>query len=905
MKHCESKYVTRCALIVLLALFFSCIPIKQGYTHSSTQLDDVSNIYIVELYGMPLASKLNASSEEGMNRWWSLIDLQHTLFLQDCFHLFTSSFPIQYEYFHVFNGFSIEATIEEIQSIRQSPYVSTVYLAQEYYLQRETSVPHTKAPYCWEKQSIAGLHYRGQGMVIGIIDTGVDYRHGELGGGIGSTWDNTMYKVRKGYDFSEMNSIPYSIGTSNHGTHVAGIAAGNGEAGIAIRENKASGVAPDASLSVYKVFTSKKDSTGETAILMALEQSLIDKCDIVNLSLGKNFGWTSDPLSIACDRLVEAGVIVVASAGNSGLRNSTLNPFPIHAPGSGLSSISVAASDATLKDGFYFTSSSGRSHFAIGQPISPTPNASQTKIPLEILSGNITPSTFQQREFQGKAIMVFSPDLSLQSLYHYAEQSKVHSVLVVNTKKNFTTITLPSDFDKVPMMSLSYETGNYVQSIVDIQKKPVMIHYGYQKEAITMASFSSQGPTPDFYLKPEITAPGYQISSTLTNHQYGIYSGTSMSSPHVAGGAALLKQLHSNWSPSEIKSLLVNYAQPIVNPLTQERYSIYLQGGGDLDLQNSFSGNLVVDPPTISYGSIQENESTWIRITNKGTQSQTLEFHCTSPTHQKAAVVVSPYKFSIEPQETIPIKITLEVTNDTIQGFGEFWLEALYDGDRILQIPSIFYHGTYPDMDPILTSYMFPTLAISPNNDGYGDQNHYVCLSPYNVDGIEVDLFDQTDQFIHNLFYLRSTIGAGYYAVPFTGFHNGTPLEDGYYKIKSYVLPTGKDYKKVTDWQFGQESTVLVDTIPPELHLTHSWLKNNTLHITGKINDENASHGLFLYYELDYDDGAMLSVKEDGSFDQTIQINENHCFIRFTAQDIAGNRSSVKKRIPVLNFTDG
>ncbi len=903
MKHYQNEYVIRCALIVLLALLFSCVSIQQVYTHNSTQLDAESTTYIVELYGAPLASKQNTSSTEGMNRWLSLISLQHTLFLQDCIPILKSSFPIQYEYLHVFNGFSLDATIEEIQMIRQSPYVKTIYLAQEYYLQRETSVPTTKAPYFWDQQSIAGLHYRGQGMLIGIIDTGVDYNHGELGGGMGTTWDGKMYKVRTGFDFSEMNSIPYSIGTSNHGTHVAGIAAGNGETGLAIGKNKASGVAPDASLAIYKVFTSNKDSTRETAILMALEQSMIDKCDVVNLSLGKNFGWSTDPLSIACDRLVEAGVIVVASAGNSGPRNSTLNPFPIHAPGSGLSSISVAASDATPKDGFYVPSERGRYHFVIGQPISPTPKASLKAIPLEIVSGSITPSTFL--ELQGKAVMVFSSDLSIQSLYRYAEKSDIHSVLVVNTKKAPTSITLPSDFDKVPMMSLSFETGTYVQSMVDVQEKPVMIHYGYQNQAVTLASFSSQGPTPDFYLKPEITAPGYQISSTITNHQYGIYSGTSMSSPYVAGGVALLKQLHSNWSPSEIKSLLINYAKPIVNPLTQERYSIYLQGGGSLDLQNSFSGSLIVDPPTISYGSIQENESRWIRITNKGSQSQTLEFRCNSPIHQNAAVVISPYKFTIEPHETIPIKITLEVTDDTIQSFGEFWLEAIHDGDTIFQVPSIFYHGTYPAMDPILTSYMFPTLAISPNHDGYGDQNHYVCLSPYNIDGIEIDVFDQKDQFIQNLFYHRGILGAGYYAAPFTGIHNGKLLEDGYYKIKSYVLPTGKDYKIVTDWEFGKESSVLVDTVPPELQLTHTWLNNNEIHIVGQILDENASHGLFLYYELDYDDGAMLSVKEDGSFDQTIQIHEEHCFIRFTAQDIAGNRSSVKRRIPDLNITDG
>ncbi|MDD4028224.1 MAG: S8 family serine peptidase [Caldisericia bacterium] len=903
MKQFQKRSIPCVTLIFFLSLcLFFVSSLNADAQQYHTELSPTIHSYIVELIGEPLALRRQSTSSEGYLNYQSIVKLQHSLFLQDCFNSIESQFDINHEYYHVFNGFSLYVSEDQLPAIESSPYVKTMYLAQEYYLQRDVSVPQTEAPYCWESLTPAGLFNKGQGMLIGIIDTGVDYRHGELGGGLGKTWDKKWYKVRTGYDFSEMNPLPYTIGMSNHGTHVAGIAAGNGEAGIAVGENKYSGVAPAASLSVYKVFSNKQSSTGEAALLMALEQSIIDGCDVINLSLGKNFGWSNDPLSIACDRLAEAGIIVVASAGNSGLRNSTLNPFPIHAPGSSLRSISVAASDATLKDGFYFSTEKTSTHFAIGNIVKPTPKASSQPIPMVLWTDTITNTTFHNDELKGKAVMVFPSDLSLQTLYQYAENSGIHSLLCVNSQDTIHSTPLPSDYNTISMMCVSVETGTYLRSIINSCEEPFLIHYGYQVEAVTMTSFSSQGPTPDFALKPEITAPGYRISSCLTNHQYGIMSGTSMSSPHVAGGVALLKQLHPEWSIDEIKSILVNYAEPLYDPLRQERYSIYLQGSGTMNLRKSFSANLVVSPSTISFGCIEKNQSQWIHITNKGEDAQTIELQCHSPTHQNATVVVSPYRFTIQPNETTSVQITLEVTDNTVPGFGEFWLEGVLAKGNSFQVPTIFYHGLYPPMEPILTSYMFPTLAVSPNFDGDGDQTNFVCLSPYNIEGIEIDLFDPNNVFVQNLYYHRGSLGAGYYSILFVGLHNGKPLEEGMYTIKAYVLPNGKDYKKVNNWTFGKESKTLIDVTPPHLKLNHTWIGEDTLHIQGSISDENASFGLFLYYELDYDDGSMLSVNHDGTFDHTIQINDEHCFIRFTAQDIAGNRSSVKKRIPYSSF---
>lgn len=890
-------------MTVCFIMFFSSIlpshavlAINQANTLSQDEAQ-----YIIEFRGPPIVELFQDVNPQNRFKMKSIIDHQHTLFLKECFRTIPTDIDVEFEYFHVMNGMSIRTTQQTIQRIQESSFVKTIYLAQEYYLQREISVPTTDAPFCWDQKNSVGEFYKGQGVLVGVIDTGVDYWHGELGGGLGKTWDNEWYKVRFGYDFSEMKSIPYSIGLSNHGTHVAGIIAGNGENGIAIGKNNASGMAPSASLCIYKVFTSQKNSTGEAALLMALEQASIDGCDVINLSLGKNYGWTNDPLSIACDRLSEAGVLVVASAGNSGMRNQHYNRFPVHAPGSSISSLSVAASDATLKDGFYFNVSDKTRRFAIGNHFDSTPKASSEIIELVIIEESDV-SSISQTVFQGKAILIFQSKLSLTELVEAATNTSIHSLIVVHTKDYPSSEKILTTTNRIPVMSISSSSGNALRTLTDYHTENIQIQYAYGVSFITMSSFSSEGPTPDLFLKPEITAPGVRINSTLTNHQYGNMSGTSMSSPHVAGGAALLIQKHPDWTPSEIKSCLVNYSRPIENPLTGDRYSIYQQGGGEMNLKNSFSASLLMDPPTISFGEVEKNTTKSIKLTNKGSNQQSIEIFCSSPQKLNASVVVSPYRMNIKPDESVTIDVTLEIQNDTVGGFCEFWIEGRDDSGSIFQVPCIFHHGSLEKMDAILHSYMFPNLACSPNSDGYSDETNYICLSPYNIDGIEIDLFNEEEVFIQNLFYHRGSIGAGYYSIPFYGKKNSIPLPDGLYTIRSFVLPTGKNYKKVTNWEFGKESKALIDTKSPNLLLNSQWLQYDIVKVTGRINDENAAFGLFLYYELDYDDGSILSLNDDGSFEHTIKIQQEHCFIRFTAQDLAGNRTSIKKRIPNASF---
>jgi len=168
-----------------------------------------------------------------------------------------------------------------------------------------------------------GLPYTGRGTVIAVVDTGVDYRHPDLGGCFGPGC-----KVIGGYDFAYRDSDP--LDEFGHGTHVAGIAAANGE----IR-----GVAPDAQLLAVKVL-SDQGSGPEGDVIAGIEWAVTNGADVINVSLGGPPWPENDPLSRAVEKAVESGVVVVVSAGNSGP-----DYYTIGSPGIAQKAITVGASE--------------------------------------------------------------------------------------------------------------------------------------------------------------------------------------------------------------------------------------------------------------------------------------------------------------------------------------------------------------------------------------------------------------------------------------------------------------------------------------------------------------------------------------------------------------------------------
>lgn len=249
------------------------------------------------------------------------------------------------EYKKVFSGAALDISDKEAMRLKELDYVKEVYPNYVVNITLMDSAPLIGADDVWHLDddgndcSVSGKQcLTGEGITIGIIDTGVDYTHQDLGGCLGAGC-----KVTGGYDFVNEDDDP--IDDHFHGTHVAATAAGNGIL---------KGIAPDAKIVAYKVLDS--GGGGHLGnIIGAIERSVdpnqdgdySDHLDIISLSLG-GWGNPDDPQSTAIDNAVDSGVVAVISAGNAGPR-----PESIGSPGTARQAITIGATYKKDYDGFW------------------------------------------------------------------------------------------------------------------------------------------------------------------------------------------------------------------------------------------------------------------------------------------------------------------------------------------------------------------------------------------------------------------------------------------------------------------------------------------------------------------------------------------------------------------------
>ncbi|MCC6396907.1 MAG: S8 family serine peptidase [Bacteroidetes bacterium] len=211
----------------------------------------------------------------------------------------------QSEFYKIFFGMGVTVKRSAVAGIEEIPYVKRVHVARTFSAHLEKSLNQMRVPQAWTAYGV-----KGEGVTVGIIDSGIDYLHPALGGGIGPA-----FKVLGGFDFVNNDADP--MDDYGHGTHVAGIVAADG---LAIQ-----GVAPKARLLAFKVLDAQGRGR-EADILASLERVVdpnqdgdpADMPDVVNMSLGSDLGTPDDAISTAVDNAVKLGITFCVSAGNSG-----------------------------------------------------------------------------------------------------------------------------------------------------------------------------------------------------------------------------------------------------------------------------------------------------------------------------------------------------------------------------------------------------------------------------------------------------------------------------------------------------------------------------------------------------------------------------------------------------------
>ena len=215
------------------------------------------------------------------------------------------------EFYNLFNGICInKINNDELSKIKNLSYVKEIIPNYKIYINLDKSTPLIGAEEIWEYHDNNGKNIVGSGIKIAIFDTGVNYKHPDL-----------KENYIGGYDFVNNDTDP--MDDNGHGTHCAGIALGTGRAS----DFKNVGVAPMADLYVYKVLNN--EGVGDlSSVLKAFDQALIDGIDVISISFGNNeeLAFPNSTLSLAADSAVEAGMVVVASAGNDGELGSISSP---------------------------------------------------------------------------------------------------------------------------------------------------------------------------------------------------------------------------------------------------------------------------------------------------------------------------------------------------------------------------------------------------------------------------------------------------------------------------------------------------------------------------------------------------------------------------------------------------
>lgn len=233
---------------------------------------------------------------------------------------------IEREFYKVFNGASLTVPKEMLNFFYSLDYVKEIHLNKKVKAYLHESIPLIHVDSLWEQYGL-----KGDSIIVGILDTGIDYLHPALGGGIGEG-----YKVIGGYDVINEDDDP--MDDHGHGTHVAGIVSANSDS--------LQGVAPNSLLFGIKVL----DNEGfgdESQIIAGIERALDpnndgdyeDKIDIANMSLGEDYGNPDDALSTAVNNAVDLGVVFCIAAGNTAAYTS------IGSPGTAEKAITVGSSD--------------------------------------------------------------------------------------------------------------------------------------------------------------------------------------------------------------------------------------------------------------------------------------------------------------------------------------------------------------------------------------------------------------------------------------------------------------------------------------------------------------------------------------------------------------------------------
>jgi subtilisin family serine protease len=562
---------------------------------------------------------------------------------------------VSYHYRVVLDGFAVTLPATKLQRLLELGFLSHVYPSLRY-----TQSTNRSPSVIGATQLAASTGASGAGIKIGVVDDGIDqtnqfFNPNGYSYPPGFPKGNTAFTTPKvivarafpGPGSGTAGTLPLDRKASFHGTHVAGIAAGNANTTAPPGRDHPlttglSGVAPRAWLGNYRVFNVPAPLIGgnfaETPeIVAAFESAVSDGMNVINFSGG---GPETDPANDAMiptiRNVAAAGVVPVIAAGND---RDDFGLGSVQSPGTAPEAITVAAVSNSHVFGRQLTVVSPALQGSSTLPIVPTADgfpdswatAPQTLVDVGRLTGangkrvdphlcgpstnaNLLRPVLKPGALKGKIALVERGNCTFVSKAYRAVSAGAIGLIVSDNRAGDPNpipiqfgfpAGMISDLDGRRIVSATASTGG--QARITIGREVLEIT---TERSGVITSFSSAGPTPfGHMLKPDVSAPGAQVlSSTLPEYAgspFAVFDGTSMATPHIAGSAALLLQRHPGWTPKQVKSALMSTAAPAFSDTSRTTEASVLEEGAGLAWLPAADVPLVfTDPQSLSFGEL-------------------------------------------------------------------------------------------------------------------------------------------------------------------------------------------------------------------------------------------------------------------------------------------------------------
>ncbi|MEI4366840.1 S8 family serine peptidase [Streptococcus suis] len=546
---------------------------------------------------------------------------------------------IVHEYKEVLTGASVEAGREGLPDIKAIAELTSLEESR-----RIRPTLHTAKELVGALKASSKYQTDGRGMVIAVIDSGLDIKHKDMRLDEGvvpkikeitpSTTGAYTLKVPHGYNYVSGNDNLYDDTHEPHGMHIAGTLAGNATDEEVASKQGIDGIAPNAQLLVYKIFSNDpKNYKAETedAAYAAIEDAIKHGADVISLSVGYyDSGLPGNAYYTIAKRAAEKGIIITAAIGNAGASSSDTS-FDLHTNNAlgavdTATTVGVAATPAVIGVGSARNTHLVQREFMLnGQSFGyyPIGYTTLTEGKYEFVdAGNGRWEEVQGLDLAGKVAIIKKDKFDLKDAVRNLKFKDVAGIIVINTdqgwnKDYYRTHQLLVDdktllsYSSIWGISLSGEDGrrllevaNQSQGNTGLVLRPTI---GMKKliEVPTVSGFSSWGPTVNLELKPEIVAPGEDVYATLNDNRYGSMSGTSMASPIVAGASALLLPRIRQMTPPEgmtrmdlLRIILMNTATPLIDVLDSSGHALEnsprQQGAGLLQIDRAFETDVIL-----------------------------------------------------------------------------------------------------------------------------------------------------------------------------------------------------------------------------------------------------------------------------------------------------------------------